>query len=159
MKITHLVLASIIALSSGAAMARDNGTVAPPSAGPYGPMSSADHDKNGTVTYAEWEDFLRDGPYRRYGFLIYFDMLDTNSDGNLNADERSKAEPLDTYDDVDFNGDGLVSRAEAEKQVAGRPYRELPGEDFFKLVDLNGDNKISPDELKDAQNKGLLPRG
>lgn len=159
MKLTHIAIATAIALSAGQAIARDNGTVAPPSAGAYGPMSSADHNKDGTVTYDEWQDFLRDGPYRRYGFLIYFDMLDTNSDGNLDAGERAKAEPRDTYDDVDFNGNGLVSRAEAEKQVAGRPYRELPGEEFFALVDLNGNNEISPNELQLAQDKGLLPKG
>lgn len=152
-------LAGLIALLPNTAAARDNATVAPPSAGAYGPMSSADRNKDGTVTHAEWEDFLRDGPYRRYGFLNYFDMLDTNSDGNLDAGERAKAEPRDTYDDVDFDGNGLVSRAEAERQVAGRAYREIPGEEFFQMVDLNSDNQISPSELKAAQVKKLLPNG
>lgn len=159
MKVLRVTLIGILVMAGSAAIARDNPTVAPPSAGAYGPMSSADHNKDGTVTYAEWQDFLRDGPYRRYGFVNYFDMLDTDGDGNLTAAERAKAEPRDTYDDVDFNGDGLVSRAEAIKQVAGRPYRELPGEEFFELVDLNGDREISPSELSSAQSKGLLPDG
>jgi EF hand len=157
MKFAQAALASLIVISCSAAMARDNPTVAPPSAGPHGPMSSADHNRDGTVTHAEWEDFLRDGVYRRYGFLNYFDMLDVNSDGFLDAAERARAEPSDTYNDVDFNHDGLVSRAEAERQVAGRLYRKLPGEEFFKLLDLNGDNQITPDEIAVAHKKGLLP--
>lgn len=157
MKFTRAALASLIIISCSAASARDYSTVAPPSAGPNGPMSSADHNRDGTVTHAEWEDFLRDGPYRRYGFLKYFDMLDVNSDGFLDAAERAHAEPSNTYNDVDFNGDGLVSRAEAERQVAGRLYRKLPGEQFFKLLDLNSDNQITPDEMAVAHKKGLLP--
>ncbi len=157
MKVSQVLLAGVIAFSADAAIARDNPTVAPPSAGPHGPMSSADHNRDGTVTHAEWEDFLRDGPYRRYGFLNYFDMLDTNGDGNLDAAERAKAEPTNTYDDVDFNRDGLVSRAEAKRQVAGRLYRMMPGEDFFNLLDLNKDRIIAPDELAIAHKKGQLP--
>jgi EF hand len=159
LKSTAITALAMICLATGAATARNNGTVAPPSAGPYGPMSSADHNKDGTVTHAEWEDFMSDGAYRRYGFVQYFDMLDTNGDGNLTATERHRSDPPNVYDDVDFNGDGLVSRAEAERQVAGRAYREMPGEDFFALLDTNGNDQISPAEMQAAQNKGLLPNG
>ena len=102
---------------------------------------------------------MRDGAYRRYGLVAYFDMLDGDGDGYLTAGERAKADPADTYDDVDFNGDGRVSRAEVERQVAGRLYRELPGAEFFALLDTNGDNTISPAELQAAQAKSLLPDG
>ena len=150
------IAATLLILSAGTALARDNPTVQPPSAGRDGPFSSADHNKDGTVTHAEWEDFLNDGAYRRYGMVQYQDMLDTDHDGRLDATERHQADPANTFDDVDFNGDGYVSRAEVEQQVAGRLYREMPGEDFFKLVDLNGDDMISPDEIQTAHDKGQI---
>ena len=155
-RITGMLAATLIVLSAGTAIARDNPTVAPPSAGRDGPFSSADRNGDGTVTHAEWEDFLDDGAYRRYGMVQYFDMLDVDHDGTLDATERHKADPADTFDDVDFNGDGLVSRAEVERQVGGRLHRELPGEDFFALVDLNGDDAISPDEIQAAHDKGQI---
>lgn len=146
----------IVAVSAGTALARDNPTVRPPSAGRDGPFSSADHNHDGTVTHAEWEDFLRDGAYRRYGLVQYFDMLDVNHDGYLDAAERAKAQPSNTYNDVDFNKDGLVSRAEVLQQVGDRLYRKMPGEDFFALVDLNGDGQITPDEIQAAHDKGQI---
>jgi Ca2+-binding EF-hand superfamily protein len=154
--ITGILAVTLIVLTAGVATARDNPTVRPPSAGPDGPLSSADHNRDGVVTHAEWEDFLRDGAYRRYGMVQYFDMLDTNHDGFLSAAERHKADPANTFDDVDFNHDGRVSRAEVEKQVAGRLYREMPGEAFFRLIDLNGDNRITPDEIQAAHDKGQI---
>jgi len=137
MKLIQIAFATIIALSSGTAIARDNPTVAPPSAGAYGPMSSADRNKDGTVTWAEWQDFLRDGPYRRYGFLIYFDMLDVNSDGNLDASERAKAEPQDTYNDVDFNEytDIYIERGEYEG-VEDVTNEILPHVDWENIVSM-----------------------
>ncbi|MCK7615373.1 EF-hand domain-containing protein [Roseibium sediminicola] len=147
-----------LVLTAGTATARDFGTVRPPSAGPNGPLSSADRNRDGSVTHAEWEDFLRDGPYRRYGLVQYFDMLDTDHDGYLSRAERSRARPANTYDDVDFNRDGRVSRDEVIHQVGDRLYRKMPGEDYFKLLDTDHDNKITPAEIEAAQRKGQLPR-
>lgn len=156
---TTLSIATALAVAlfaTGAATARDNGTAAPPSAGPYGPLSSADHNHDGTVTRAEIDDFMRDGPYRRYGFVDYFDMLDANQDGYLDAGERANAEPADAFDDVDFNHDGLVSRAEAQDQVGDRLYRQIGVEAWYLLMDLNGDDQISPDEIEAAIAAGQL---
>ena len=153
--ITGLAAATLI-LATGIAEARDNPTVAPPSAGPNGPLSSADRNGDGTVTRAEIEDFMRDGPYRRYGFVEYFDMLDVDGDGNLNAAERANAEPPGAMDDVDFDGNGLVSRAEAQQQVGDRLYREIGVEKYFVLLDLNSDDRLTPDEIQAAKDKGQL---
>lgn len=154
-----LAVSVMLVLTASAAEARQNGTYRPPSAGPNGPMSSADHNHDGSVTHAEWEDFLRDGAYRRYGLVQYFKMLDTNHDGFLSAAERTGAQPANTYDDLDFNHDGKVSLAEVKRQVAGRLYREIPGEAFFKLLDTDHDGVISPKEMAAAHEKGLLPDG
>lgn len=156
MKTAAGITAILVILTAGTAAARDNATVRPPSAGPHGPLSSADRNKDGTVTRAEIEDFLRDGPYRRYGFVEYFDMLDVSHDGYLDAAERAKAQPANTFDDVDFNRDGLVSRAEAQRQVGDRLYRKIGVAAFFELLDTNNDDKLSPAEIQAAHDKGQL---
>ena len=150
------IAAILLVLTAGAAHARDNATVRPPSTGPHGPLSSADRNRDGWVTRAEIDDFMRDGPYRRYGFVDYFDMIDADHDGYLDAAERAKAEPANTFDDVDFNRDGRVSRAEAARQVGDRLYRKIGVEAFFRLLDTDHDDTLSPAEIQAAHDKGQL---
>ena len=87
------LVALVVALTATVADARQFGTVRPPSAGEHGPLSSADRNRDGSVTAAEWEDFMHDGSYRRYGLVQYFDMLDLNHDGYLDRAERARAQP------------------------------------------------------------------
>lgn len=81
----------IIMLSASAALARNNPTVAPPNAGSDGPLSSADHNHDGTVTRTEINDFMRDRPYRQLDFVDYLETLNTNADGAMNAGECAGA--------------------------------------------------------------------
>jgi Ca2+-binding EF-hand superfamily protein len=79
-----------------------------------------------------------------------FDVADTNKDGKLDtaemdahrdavrADGRAKAQ--ERWKAADKDGDGAISRAEAEESMPGVAER-------FKKFDVDGNGKIERDEL------------
>jgi len=105
--------------------------------------------------------------------------IDLNADGTISADEQ-QAYQLGTYNGIDYNGDGFVSREEycfdpaMVEPAAGPPERTLDNDtmpadmqasrtvDQFHLFDENGDRKISREEwtgLEDSQNASLGAQG
>ena len=86
----------------------------------------------------------------------HFDEVDANHDGQVTAEElqafhqkmqaarRQKA--ADRFKNVDTDGDGRISRAEAQ---AGAPRLAA----HFDEIDANKDGFITPDELKAAREK------
>ncbi|WP_309380691.1 EF-hand domain-containing protein [Cerasicoccus frondis] len=123
--------------------------------GPYGPLSAADANRDGTVTWKEWETFADASPYRRHGKVAYFDSLDANHDGVLSEAEQKQAAPK-VFDGFPRNAAGEISRADVVRFESSRIYRSVGLEEFFKMVDTNGDKQLSPEEIKAAKENGLL---
>lgn len=126
----------------------------------HGPMDNADLNRDGTVLLEELETFMAQGEYRRVTLLNYFDQFDTDKDGQLNDTEFATVEPKHSFDGTDANGDCVVTRVEviAYANQEGRSYRKIGLDNFFGLVDTNGDNKVTPEEVEAAHASGLLAR-
>lgn len=135
-------------------------TDGPENSGVSGPFSNADSNRDGTVTREEIEAFMDVGPERRVGLLAFFDEKDTNGDGIIDEGELAVVEPAFAFDGTDSNEDGLVSRDEIVAYVNedGRSYRKGLG-DFFVLIDTDGNDEVSPEEIQAAHDSGLLAYG
>jgi Ca2+-binding EF-hand superfamily protein len=116
-------------------------------AGDYGGTAKQDPPKvdangDGVVTREEAQ------PYPR--LTEHFDAADANKDGQLDATEvntyreqmrvEMRAKAMERWKAADKDGDGSVSRAEAETSMP------LMAERFDKF-DANGDGKVSRDEM------------
>lgn len=131
----------------------------PRSPGPHGPFSASDFNRDGTVTKAEIDEFIADGPERKYGLLAYLEMYDKNNDGQLTNEELALVEPSFAFDGTDSDGNGIVTKAEVEDYVSERLYRQMGLDEFFDLIDTDNNNEVSPEEIETAHVKGQLPRG
>lgn len=131
----------------------------PPSPGPHGPFSASDFNKDGTVTRAEIEKFMEQGPERRVGLVAYFDKFDKDKDKRLSKTELADVVPEFAFDGADANGDGIVERTEVETYVSGRLYRQMGLGEFFDLIDTDKNGEVSPAEIEAAHSSGKLPRG
>jgi len=136
----------ILALSSlivaAAAQAGD-----PQAAGKPG-RHQLDANSDGIVTRDEARSFPR--------LTADFDAADANKDGQLDAAEmnahrekmriemRAKAEQR--WKDADKDGDGALSREEAQASMPGLAER-------FEKFDSNGDGKIARDEMHNVRMK------
>ncbi len=75
-----------------------------------------------------------------------FDRIDTNKDSNINRNEFQAANAdivAETFQSLDLNGDGVISRREAE---ASRPSLK----ESFSQVDSDGDGNVSNSEYQAA---------
>ncbi|WP_282049267.1 EF-hand domain-containing protein [Maribacter aquivivus] len=126
----------------------------------HGPMDNADLNRDGTVLREELEAFMEEGEYRRVTILNFFDLFDTDKDGKLSDTEFAKVKPNHSFNGTDANGDCVVTREEvvAYANEEGRSYRKIGLDKFFDLVDTNGDNKATPEEVEAAHESGLLAR-
>lgn len=93
---------------------------------------------------------------------LMFEQADTDKSGDLSqAEMRAAAEKH--FDTVDANGDGIVTREEAdaakEKLHAGMAKRHGTPEERFAAADANGDGKITLDEMKAAAEKRMAEHG
>jgi Ca2+-binding EF-hand superfamily protein len=103
---------------------------------------STDTDNNGEVTvdeYIKYAERVVSNPEAFEYFFIgsaaaYFDSLDNNSDGTLTSEE--------------FKGFVALSNAGEE--------HETNHEETFKLIDANGDGKISKDEFLKLFRESIL---
>lgn len=136
----------ILALSSlivaAAAQAGDPQAVGKPG------RHQVDANNDGIVTREEAKAFPR--------LSADFDVADANKDGQLDTAEmnahrekmriemRAKAEQR--WKDADNDGDGALSREEAEASMPGLAER-------FEKFDSNGDGKISRDEMHSVRMK------
>lgn len=107
-------------------------------------FKKADTDGNGTLSRAEVEKSLP-------RLAKQFDQIDTNKDGQLSRDElkaakktqksQKQAKAAERFKHADANGDGAISRAEAEK---GAPRLAKK----FDQIDSNKDGQLSQEELR-----------
>ncbi|MCB4808435.1 hypothetical protein LG651_09235 [Tamlana sp. 62-3] len=126
----------------------------------HGPMDNADLNRDGTVLREELEAFMQQGEYRRVTIINFFDLFDTDKNGKLSDTEFTKVNPNHSFNGTDANGDCIVTREEvvAYANEKGRSYRKIGLDKFFDLVDVNGDNKATPEEIEAAHESGLLAR-
>jgi Ca2+-binding EF-hand superfamily protein len=112
----------------------------------------ADADGNGTLSRAEVEKSMP-------RLAKHFDQIDTNKDGQLSHDEMKaakknhkhahkkgnkvdrQAKAAERFKHADANGDGKISRAEAEKN-APRLVKK------FDAIDANKDGQLTQEELR-----------
>jgi Ca2+-binding EF-hand superfamily protein len=107
-------------------------------------FKKADADANGTLSRAEVEKSLP----RLAG---KFDQIDANKDGQLTRAELAawkkahkgerRAKAAERFRHADTDGDGAISRAEAEKNAPRLAKK-------FDLIDANKDGKLTQDELR-----------
>jgi len=92
----------------------------------------------------------RGGQMRQYQ-LPSFAEVDKNKDGKISRDEFPSQFPKDAFDRLDTNHDGFIDETEwnAMRTRFGGAGGGGPrtGESLLKLLDANGDGKISRDEF------------
>jgi hypothetical protein len=116
------------------------------------PAAQADDDKNrrgnasfrgmdrngdGMITRREWT-----------GNTVSFRNHDRNRDGVLSGREIGLTARARTRHPLDFNGDGVVSRAEQARRPAN-VRRPATREQYFRMLDQNRDGVLSPREWDD----------
>lgn len=130
--------------------AADNATAPKGAHGSY--FSKADTDGNGMLSRAEVEKSLP-------RLAKQFERIDTNKDGQLSRDELKAAKKAhkhahrkghkadrqtkaaERFRHADTDGDGAISRAEAEKNAPRLAKK-------FDLIDANKDGKLTQEELR-----------
>jgi len=131
----------------------------PRSPGPHGPFSASDFNHDDQVTRAEIDKFIAMGPERGVGMASYFDQFDTNQDQTLDEAELAKVEPEFAFDGSDANADGRLTLEEVTAYANERLYRQMGLGEFFDLIDTDGNDTVSTDEIEAAHVSGQLPRG
>jgi len=93
------------------------------------------------------------GPGKRgAGMLERLKAADTNADGMIGRDEAQASLPrlFEHFDEIDANKDGLITLEEMQAaRMAHRGGGHGRGEGFRKF-DLNGDSKLSREEVANA---------
>ena len=107
-------------------------------------FKKADTDANGTLSRAEVEKSVP-------RLAMTFDQVDANKDGQLSRGELNawkkahraerQAKAAERFKHADGDGDGAISRAEAEKHAPRLAQK-------FDLIDGNKDGKLTQDELR-----------
>lgn len=115
-------------------------------------FKKADADGNGALSRAEVEKSLP-------RLAKKFDRIDANKDGQLSRDELKAAKKMhkhahrkghkaehqakaaERFKHADTDGDGAISRAEAEKQAPRLAQK-------FDRIDANKDGKLTQEELR-----------
>jgi EF hand len=134
---TSVRLSAVVAaaLAAGAAAAQDTR------------FARADTDRNGALSRAEVDRGLP-------GIAPRFNEVDRNRDGNLSPDElrtwsagknvadrKSEGGFAEHFRRADANGDGALTRAEADKALPRLGTK-------FDRIDANADGKLTQDELR-----------
>ena len=136
-----LIAALILVPAIGFSADNSAGTKGPRSASHF---SKADTNGDGKLSRAEVEKAM---PH----LLGKFDSIDTNKDGQLSRGELSawkkahkgerQAKAAERFKHADTDGDGAISRAEAEKHAPRLAKK-------FDQIDSNKDGKLTQDELR-----------
>jgi len=135
-------------------------TEGPQNVGEHGPFSNADFDRSGTVTRDELDQFMDGALEREIGLVAFFELNDTDGNDIIDADELASVDPPYAFDgsDADTNGEVSLAEVTAYANEEGRSYRAIGLGAFFDLVDTNGDNEASAEEIEAAHVSGLLAR-
>ncbi len=111
-------------------------------------FKQADADGSGAIDRAEAEKALPHLAQR-------FDRIDANKDGQLTAEEliaarkaHSRHDMAQRFKQADSDGDGAVSRAEAEKALPHLAQR-------FDRVDANKDGRVTLEEVNVARKAAM----
>jgi Ca2+-binding EF-hand superfamily protein len=136
-----LIAALILVPAIGFAADNTAGAKSPRGSGHF---SKADTNRDGKLSRAEVEKAMPQ-------LLGKFDGIDTNKDGQLSRGElkawkkahraERQAKAADRFKHADTDGDGAISRAEAE-QHAPRLAKK------FDQIDSNKDGKLTQEELR-----------
>lgn len=123
-------------------VAADNTTAPKGERGSY--FKKADADGNGMLSRVEVEKSVP-------RLAMTFDQADANKDGQLSRGELNAwkkahraerhAKAAERFKHADTDGDGAISRAEAEKNAPRLAQK-------FDLIDGNRDGKLTQDELR-----------
>lgn len=160
MKNLKIILIACLTLSIAACKNKNSRLKdGPRSPGPHGPFSASDFNRDGTVTKAEIDEFITQGPERKVGLVAFFEQFDKDKNKRLTEEELSLVEPAFAFDGTDSNGDGIISKTEVENYVSERLYRQMGLNEFFDLIDTDSDGQVTPIEIEAAHNSGQLPRG
>ena len=93
--------------------------------------------------------------------LTYLDIFDKNGDGKITKEEfinealrncveyLNKNTPVNLLDILDTNNDGIVSKAEVGPILQGPTADSARAEQFFSILDNNGNDTIEGEELID----------
>lgn len=100
-----------------------------------------DHDDDKDRPHMMWRD-ADHGPSRFA--MRQLELLDTNGDGTISREEIA-AEHQRLLGAADVDGDGQLSPDEFRRR--GALFLRLGTTTFFDLIDTNGDQKISVEEL------------
>jgi len=136
-----LIAALILVPAMGFAADNTAGAKSPRSGGHF---SKADTDGDGKLSRAEVEKAMPQLSGK-------FDSIDTNKDGQLSRGELNawkkahraerQARAAERFRHADTDGDGAISRAEAEKHAPRLAQK-------FDQIDSNKDGKLTQDELR-----------
>jgi Ca2+-binding EF-hand superfamily protein len=74
-----------------------------------------------------------------------FAAMDTNQDGKISPDEHAVGAKM-MFDKMDANRDGQVTAAEMQAVRSDKGSKGMPASDKIKVVDVDGDGRISADE-------------
>lgn len=130
--LTALGLGSAAIIAVGAPEGRE---------GRGGHLKQADTNGDGVISRAEAAALPRLGKH--------FDEVDANRDGNVSADEMRafhEKRRAEHWKKRDTNGDGRISRAEAQANAPRLAER-------FDQVDANKDGFVTAEEMKAAHGK------
>jgi len=140
----HWIALFVSLLVASAATAQSGGWQSGAKPGPH----SVDVNKDGIVTREEAKTHPR--------LSADFDAADTNKDGKLDAAEMNshrermrvemRAKADERWKAADTDGDGALSRAEAEASMPGIARR-------FETFDADRDGKIARDEMHNFRMK------
>jgi len=120
-----------------------------------GYFSKADADGNGQLSRAEVAKALP-------RLASKFDSIDSNKDGQLSRGElrawarahkgQRRAQAADRFRHADTDGDGAISRAEAEKHAPRLAKK-------FGQIDIDKDGKLTQDELRAYREAKRVSKG
>lgn len=81
--------------------------------------------------------------------VALLERADTDHDGRVSLAEFQAAR-LASFDRLDRNGDGVISRADFSRILAFRPQASTRIDTFIAEADLNHDGKVTREELAHA---------
>ncbi|MDD4664287.1 MAG: EF-hand domain-containing protein [Caldisericia bacterium] len=134
-------------------------------------LKKFDSNEDGVLSKDEFSTLLTDLTEKTGGTSLdveeLFSTLDTNDDNTLNADEMEELSKLmpppppppdgggmfaEMLKKFDTNGDGVLSKEELSSlvnDISSKSGQTLDADKIFTALDVNGDNTIDEEEMKE----------